>query len=264
MEVITLDEIFRQAQESTIIMNAHKILNGEYPDIYQKNSDFFFLQRLNYLQAQETIIQLWKDRLPKAYGYDPIEDIQILCPSKKSTLGVITLNKLMQEAINPKSKGSKELKNANYTFRIGDKVMQIKNNYDVLWEKNGSKGTGIYNGDIGIIKDIYGDCLEIDFDGRTVIYESELVDQLELAYAVTIHKSQGSDFDVVIMPMLNNFKMLSYRNLLYTGITRAKKLLIVVGSTRELFRMVDNDRQLLRYTCLKDMISYEFENKIDE
>ena len=260
LDVITLDEIFRQAQESAIIVNAHKILSGEYPDILQKDKDFFFLQRLNYVEAQNTIVQLWKDRLPKAYKYNPLEDIQILSPSRKGVLGTINLNKILQEAFNPKNLGSRELKNAIYTFRIGDKVMQIKNNYDITWSKDGKSGVGIYNGDLGIVTDISSEGIEIDFDGREVIYETELIDQLELAYAITIHKSQGSEFNVVIMPMLNNFQKLCYRNLLYTGITRAKQLLIIVGSSKELFKMVDNDRQLLRYTCLKDMIICEFES----
>lgn len=260
LDVITLDEIFRQAQESAIIVNAHKILSGEYPDILQKDKDFFFLQRLNYVEAQNTIVQLWKDRLPKAYKYNPLEDIQILSPSRKGVLGTINLNKILQEAFNPKKMGSRELKNAVYTFRIGDKVMQIKNNYDITWSKDGKSGVGIYNGDLGIVTDISSEGIEIDFDGREVIYETELIDQLELAYAITIHKSQGSEFNVVIMPMLNNFQKLCYRNLLYTGITRAKQLLIIVGSSKELFKMVDNDRQLLRYTCLKDMIICEFES----
>lgn len=260
LDVITLDEIFRQAQESAIIVNAHKILNGEYPNILQKDKDFFFLQRLNYIDAQNTIVQLWKDRLPRAYKYNPLEDIQILSPSRKGVLGTINLNKILQEAFNPKKASSRELKNATYTFRIGDKVMQIKNNYDITWSKDGKSGVGIYNGDLGIVTDISSEGIEIDFDGREVIYETELIDQLELAYAITIHKSQGSEFNVVIMPMLNNFQKLCYRNLLYTGITRAKQLLIIVGSSRELFKMVDNDRQLLRYTCLKDMIICELES----
>lgn len=259
LDVITLDEIFRQAQESAIIMNSHKILHGEYPNILQKDKDFFFLQRLNYVEAQNTIVQLWKDRLPKAYKYNPLEDIQILSPSRKGVLGTINLNKILQEAFNPKKAGSRELKNAIYTFRIGDKVMQIKNNYDITWSKDGKSGVGIYNGDLGIVTDISSEGMEIDFDGREVIYETELIDQLELAYAITIHKSQGSEFNAVVMPMLNNFQKLCYRNLLYTGMTRAKQLLIVVGSSRELFKMVDNDRQLLRYTCLKDMIVFELE-----
>lgn len=258
LDVVVLDEIFRQAQASAIIMNAHKILGGKYPNILQKDSDFFFLQRLAPVSAQDTIIELWKDRLPRAYNYNSIEDIQVLTPSKKGNLGTVNLNKLMQEAINPHIKGKKEIKNLNYTFRTGDKVMQIKNNYNVTWHKDGYSGSGIFNGDIGIIEDISSDTLTINFDGRMVVYESELVDQLELAYSITIHKSQGSEFDVVIMPMLNNFNMLSYRNLLYTGVTRAKKLLVIVGSVKELYKMVDNNRRILRHTCLKDMIINEF------
>lgn len=259
VNTITLNEIFRQAQESKIITNAHKILNGYYPDVKTKNNDFFFLQRLNSEKALETILELWKDRLPKTYKYNPLDDIQILSPSRKGVLGTINLNKMAQDLINPHKKGEKELKNGLYSFRVGDKVMQIKNNYDITWEKDSIHGSGIYNGDMGIITNIGNDTLEIDFDGRLVIYDIELIDQLELAYAITIHKSQGSEFKAVIMPMLNNFYTLSYRSLLYTAVTRAKNLLIVVGSFKELFNMVDNNKSILRYTCLKDMIINEYE-----
>jgi exodeoxyribonuclease V alpha subunit len=183
----------------------------------------------------------------------------VLTPSKKGLLGTVNLNKVMQEAINPHVSGRTELKNENYTFRLGDKVMQIKNNYDIAWEKDGTKGQGVYNGDIGIITFVSKHEIEIDFDGRLVTYDTDFLDQLELAYAITIHKSQGSEFDVVIMPMVQNFKMLSYRNLLYTGVTRAKKLLVMVGSVKELESMVDNDRKVLRHSCLQDMIEEELE-----
>ncbi|MGN1410922.1 MAG: ATP-dependent RecD-like DNA helicase [Oscillospiraceae bacterium] len=259
VDTITLNQIFRQAQESKIITNAHKILNGYYPDIKTKTNDFFFLQRLNNEKALDTILELWKDRLPKTYKYNPLDDIQILSPSRKGVLGTINLNKMAQDLINPHKKGDKELKNALYSFRVGDKVMQIKNNYDITWEKDNTHGSGIYNGDMGIITNISNDTLEINFDGRSVTYDIELIDQLELAYAITIHKSQGSEFKAVIMPMLNNFYTLSYRSLLYTAVTRAKNLLIVVGSFKELFRMVDNNKPILRYTCLKDMIINECE-----
>jgi exodeoxyribonuclease V alpha subunit len=258
LNVVTLTEIFRQAQESAIIMNAHRIIRGEYPDILVKDSDFFFLQRLKVDEAISTILDLWKSRLPKAYGYSSIDNIQVLTPSRKGALGTVSLNKLMQEVINPQVAGRTELKNENYTFRQGDKVMQIRNNYDIEWKKDGVEGKGIYNGDIGIITFISRQSIEIDFDGRVVTYNSDILDQLELAYAITIHKSQGSEFDVVIMPMLQNFKMLSYRNLLYTGVTRAKKLLVMVGSVKELENMVNNDRKVLRNSCLKDMIEFEY------
>ena len=254
VDVVELTEIFRQAQESDIVMNAHNILNGRYPTILKKDKDFFFFQRLNYSVAQSTVIDLWKNRLPKAYNYSPIEDIQVLSPSRKGALGVINLNKAMQEVVNPHLNGDREVKNSIYTFRVGDKVMQIKNNYDIRWTKDGRSGLGIYNGDMGIIEKITSDGLTIDFDGRIVQYDLDTTEQLELAYAVTIHKSQGSEFDVVIIPVLNTFKKLSYRSLLYTAITRAKKLLIIVGSQKELFAMVDNNRTFIRYTNQKDMI----------
>jgi exodeoxyribonuclease V alpha subunit len=254
LDVIELNEVFRQAQKSAIITNAHNVIKGEYPNIYLKDNDFFFLQRLNYKSAQDTIVELWKDRLPKTYDYSPIDDIQVLCPSRKGNLGTVTLNKLMQDAINPKTPHQREVRNEVYTFRVHDKVMQIKNDYSIEWQKGNVRGAGIYNGDMGYIRNVTSSGVSVDFDGRMVNYSTEMLDQLELAYAITIHKSQGSEFEVVVMPMLNNFKMLSYRNLLYTGITRAKRLFIVVGSKNELFAMVDNDRQVLRYSNLRCMI----------
>ena len=176
-------------------------------------------------------------------------------------LGVIELNNALQFAINPPAKGKPDVKGLYYTFRDGDKVMQIKNNYDIVWKKDGESGTGIFNGDIGtIVKVIKNEGhLYIDFDGRVAVYTVEMLDQLELAYAITVHKSQGSEFNAVILPLLGGFEKLYYRNLLYTAVTRAKKMLIIVGSKKVVEAMVANNRRTFRYTCLKDMIVKELE-----
>ena len=256
ISVIELKEIFRQAKSSCIITNAHKIVNGEYPDLTQKNNDFFFFKRNEYEDVLKLIVDLTKTRLPKAYHYSPTDDIQILTPSRKGTLGVIEINKLLQEQINPKSKFKSEAKNMIYTFREGDKVMQTKNNYDIVWHKDDETNTGIYNGDIGKIININKGTMEavIDFDGRKAVYTFEMMSQLELAYAITVHKSQGCEFEAVIMPIMSGFEKLYYRNLLYTAVTRAKKLLILIGSEEKIYNMVDNNRRTLRYTCLPNML----------
>lgn len=259
LPVVQLTEIFRQAQQSCIITNAHKIVNGEYPELFRTDSDFFFMQRLNYETASQTVVELTVKRLPTAYGFSPKDDIQVLCPSRKGALGVVEMNKTLQLAVNPPAEGKLEVKGTLYTFRPDDKVMQVKNNYDIVWKKGGENGTGIFNGDIGIILKIVKaeNRIHIDFDGRVAEYTYDMLDQLELAYAVSVHKSQGSEFNAVIIPLLGGFEKLYYRNLLYTAVTRAKKLLIIVGSVRAVEKMVDNNRRTLRYSCLKDMLEKE-------
>ena len=259
LSVVQLTEIFRQAQQSCIITNAHKIVNGDNPDLTRTDNDFFFMQRLDVQIASETVVDLCVQRLPNAYGYSSIEDIQVLCPSRKGSLGVVEINKALQFAINPPEKKKSEIKGIYYTFRDNDKVMQIKNNYDIVWKKDGESGTGIFNGDIGNIVKISKNegRIVIDFEGRIAEYTSEMLEQLELAYAITVHKSQGSEFNVVILPLLGGFEKLYYRNLLYTAVTRAKKMLIIVGSKNVVERMVANNRRTLRYSCLKDMIDKE-------
>ena len=259
LSVIQLTEIFRQAQQSAIITNAHKIVNGENPDLTRVDSDFFFLKSLDVQSAAETVVGLCSQRLPKAYNYSPTDDIQILCPSRKGGLGVVEMNNALQFAINPPERKKSEIRGIYYSFRDNDKVMQIKNNYDIIWKKDGESGTGIFNGDIGTIVKIYKNegRIVINFEGRIVEYNSEMLDQLELAYAITVHKSQGSEFNAVILPLLGGFDKLYYRNLLYTAVTRAKKLLIIVGAKDIVESMVANNRRTLRYSCLKDMIDKE-------
>lgn len=254
--VVALKEIFRQAQKSSIITNAHKIIRGEYPDLTQKKSDCFFFQRLKPEAATTLLLDLVKERLPKAYGYAPAEDIQVITPSRKGIMGVVELNQRLQEILNPPSKALPEVKSVLYTFREGDKVMQIKNNYDIVWHKDGENGTGIFNGDIGYLRAVNRQNQEVvaDFDGRHATYSFDQLDQLELAYAVTVHKSQGSEFQAVVMPLLGGFPKLYYRNLLYTAVTRARRLLILIGSKNVIYQMVDNNRRMYRYTCLREML----------
>lgn len=259
LTVVALNEIFRQAQQSLIVTNAHKIVNGEEPDLARKDSDFFFMQRLSTEDAVLTVTELCVDRLPGAYNFSPLEDIQVLCPSRKGVLGTVEMNKVLQRRLNPPKKESAEIKGRLYTFRDGDKVMQTKNNYDIVWEKDGEKGTGIFNGDIGTIVKVKKaeNAVVIDFEGRIAEYDPEMTEQIELAYAITVHKSQGSEFNAVILPLLGGFEKLYFRNLLYTAVTRARKLLIIVGSKTAVIRMVNNNRRTLRYTCLKAMIEEE-------
>ncbi|MFR0880898.1 MAG: ATP-dependent RecD-like DNA helicase, partial [Oscillospiraceae bacterium] len=237
----------------------HKIVSGQMPDLTQKNNDFFFFKRSQPDMAISLLVDLVKTRLPKAYGYSPTDDIQVISPSRKGTTGVIELNKALQEQLNPKNKLKQEVKSAVYTFREGDKIMQTKNNYDIVWSKDGEQGAGIYNGDIGKILSISKQRMEVvvSFDGRTAVYTFDMINQLELAYAVTVHKSQGSEFEAVIMPILGGFEKLYYRNLLYTAVTRAKKLLIIIGSEEVIARMVANNKRTNRYTCLTAMLRDE-------
>ncbi len=261
LTVVALTEIFRQARQSLIVTNAHRIVKGEMPELTRTDSDFFCMKRLKTDEAAETVADLCAARLPAAYGYSSIEDIQVLCPSRKGILGTAELNSRLQQRINPPEKSKHELKGPVCIFREGDKVMQTRNNYDIVWEKSGESGTGIFNGDIGIIISVKpaARTLVIDFEGRTAEYTSEMTDQIELAYAITVHKSQGSEFPAVVIPLLGGFDKLCYRNLLYTAVTRAKKLLIIVGSKDIVTKMVENNRRTNRYTCLKEMIINEAE-----
>ena len=253
---VELKEIFRQAAESLIVTNAHSIVKGEMPELDDRKKDFFFMQSDSDEDTARIVIGLAKTRLPKSYGYSPIDDIQILSPTKMSTAGTKELNRSLQLALNPPSSMKKELRFFDVVFRTGDKVMQIKNDYDVLWQKGAEKGTGIFNGDIGIVMnvDTKNSVLTIDFDGRVAIYTTEMLNKLEHAYAITIHKSQGSEYKAVVMPLTMFAPQLLYRNLLYTGVTRAKEILIIVGSRAAVSAMVENDRKTLRYSCIKALL----------
>ncbi len=253
LPVVELKEIFRQAMNSNIVRNAHAIVNGEQIETDYKDGDFFFMHRHFPLDAVRTVKDLCIKRLPDAYGFDSATQIQVLCPSKKGDTGTINLNQVLQEAMNPSEKGKAEYNTGYRVFREGDKVMQTKNNYNIHWESQEDEGDGIFNGDIGFIEiiDIARDAIVIDFSGKRATYSKEQLSEIELAYAVTVHKSQGSEFDAVIIPMISVNNKLCYRNLLYTAVTRAKKLLILVGTTGCLNSMIENNKTQLRYSALK-------------
>lgn len=254
LPVVRLTEIFRQAQQSLIITNAHRIVRGELPVLNATDKDFFFLQRNHKSDITETLLDLCQNRLPKAYGYSPFDSIQILCPSKKGELGTAELNLRLQEALNPSAPNKSEATVGSKTFRVGDKVMQTKNNYDIRWERDdGEIGEGIFNGDIGIIKaiDRKSKRIWVRFFDKTAAVSFENANELEFAYAITVHKSQGNEFDCVLIPMFPGPRPLYYRNLLYTAVTRAKKTLILVGNPYTVEQMVNNNRQTKRYSGLK-------------
>ena len=254
---ICLKKVFRQAGESKIVRNAHAVINGEDADFSGKDSDCFFLKKSDRGEVCRTVLELVTERLPKAYGFHPTKDIQILCPSKMLETGSIHFNELLQEALNPPTGSKAEFHFKGFSLREGDKVMQIKNNYDLPFRKdNGEEGTGVFNGDVGWAVDLdkRGGILKVRYDDRVATYCSEDLSQLELAYAVTVHKSQGSEYDCVILPLLDIPTKLQYRNLLYTAVTRAKKLLIVVGEEEVWRRMAANDKKTLRYTLLREFL----------
>ena len=253
---VRLTEIFRQAQESLIVTNAHAINEGELPNLTVKNNDFFFLPRRYDREIADTVVELCETRLPRAYGKATEGGIQIITPSRKGEAGTENLNRRLQAALNPPAKGKRELKYRETVFRVGDRVMQTKNNYDIAWESgNGvdqTAGSGVFNGDIGTV--IFIDTTEgemvVSFDDKEATYTGEMLDELEHAWAVTVHKSQGSEYPFVIIPCYNAPPLLLTRNLLYTAVTRARRMVILVGREDIIRTMVDNNRQTLRYTGL--------------
>lgn len=256
--VVCLDEIFRQAKESLIITNAHDINNGNMPVLDKKDGDFFFLESDNETVCANTVVSLIETRLPRAYGVSSINDIQILSPTKKGTLGTANLNYILQNRLNPANGKKKEYSHGSNIFREGDKVMQVKNNYDIEWNDTETyeDGNGIFNGDVGVIEKIYPSdgYMTVIFDKRRCDYDFSFLDDLSPAYAITVHKSQGSEYPFVIIPLANATKMLLTRNLLYTAVTRAKRMVILVGSRKIVASMVENNTHARRYTCLKNML----------
>lgn len=250
---VELTHIFRQAQESLIVTNAHAVNHGEYMNLESKSGDFFFLPRQEDAQTAATIAELCKKRLPKSYGLTVFDGIQVITPSRKGNAGTEMLNSALQSVINPPARGKAEKKVRDFTLREGDKVMQIKNNYDIEWNKNGTQGFGIFNGDIGVIKkiDLSEELITVDFEDKICEYDYTMLDELELAYAITVHKSQGSEYPIVIMPLYRYTPKLLTRNLLYTAITRAQSIVILVGNGEVAKAMVDNNRQTKRYTGLR-------------
>ena len=251
---VRLTEIFRQADNSLIVRNAHRINKGEYPDMNSNTADFFRLRRLEAASAVETITELCSVRLPSRMHIPP-EEIQVLSPTRRGEMGTIHLNQELQKALNPAAEDKAEKLFGEVIFRTGDRVMQIRNNYDILWHDSSytSSGNGIYNGDIGYITkiDIPNEVLEIDFEGKITTYSFANLNELEHAWAVTVHKSQGCEFKAVIFALSASSKMLLTRSILYTGVTRAKELLILVGDENTVRTMTDNEKQSARFTFLK-------------
>ena len=259
LPVVELTEVFRQAQMSLIVTNAHRVVAGEMPELDRTDRDFFHMERNSARKTAEDIVGLYTTRLPAAYGYNPVEDIEILCPSRKGECGTVNLNRILQEAVNPPMRGKSEIRLQTRTFREGDKVMQVKNNYNIEWTREGEEGSGIFNGDVGIIRaiDRASGQIKINFEGRIVTIPSDNLGDIELAYAVTVHKSQGSEFQAVIMPIIDVPPQLCYRNLFYTAITRARSKMITIGRKAQIAQMVENDRKFRRYSALRDFLLME-------
>lgn len=260
IKVVRLTEIFRQARESMIVVNAHRINKGGYPVFNTAQGDFFLSRNSSGEDILKNIISLCAERLPKHKGYDPMIDIQVLSPTRKGLIGVGNLNNQLQKVLNPQANRKRHKKLGEISFIEGDKVMQVKNNYDLVWKRltnTGEMGFGVFNGDIGRITDIDEDAgvLRVTYDDKEVEYGVDLLDELELAYAVTVHKSQGSEFPVVIMPVFGGLPMLTTRNLLYTAITRAKEMVVLVGREDDVRAMVDNYREVKRYSGLLDKLT---------
>lgn len=253
VKTICLTEIFRQAQQSLIVMNAHAVNRGELPVLTVKDRDFFFMKRRTAESVVQTIADLCARRLPENMGIRP-EDIQVISPTRKGETGTVNLNRVLQAALNPPQPSKKEKYCGEICFREGDRVMQIRNNYDILWKRpDGGSGTGIFNGDIGIICriDPYEDQVHIRFDDRDAVYDSDMLPELELAYAITAHKSQGSEYKAVIFAVFGGAPLLLTRGVLYTAITRARELLILVGNEEVVAQMTYNNRRDKRYSGLR-------------
>ena len=255
LPTLRLTEIFRQAAASAIIRGARAVDQGDCPVLVNDPAgDFFFLRRLDPAAAVETIVSLCQTRLPQNMGISP-DQIQVLSPTRKGTAGTAALNRALQEAVNPPAPDKQEKSFGTVLFREGDRVMQVKNNYDILWREDGgaASGMGVFNGDIGRIQSIdpRGECITVDFEGRIVEYSPDMLGELEPAYAVTVHKAQGSEYRAVILAALDGAPMLLTRGVLYTAMTRAKELLILVGDDQVVARMAANDRQQRRYSGLR-------------
>lgn len=256
---VHLTEIFRQKADSRIVRNAHMIDRGEHPDFNENSGDFFRLRRMQGGSCVDTIVELCKKRLPENMKI-PSNQIQVLSPSRKGETGTVNLNKCLQAALNPPDEGKKEKLFGETVFRVGDRVIQIKNNYDIAWkDKLGKSGMGIYNGDIGTIVEIdtVSEYLKVDYDDRTALYGFEMLNELEHAWALTVHKSQGSEYRAVILSLNPVAQLLLTRSVLYTAVTRARELLIMVGDDNVAHRMIDNHKQSRRYSALRIRLADE-------
>ena len=250
---VSLTQVFRQAEQSAIIRNAHAVNLGQPPQLDSNQGDFFFLCRRSPDRLVQTVVELCRDRLPRNMNI-PAEQIQVLSPTRKGACGTVSLNRALQAALNPPSPQKRQKQWGDVTFRVGDRVMQTKNNYDVLWEKDdGTAGSGIFNGDVGVIQDIdsSGELIVLRFDDRTATYTADLLSQLDMAYAITVHKSQGSEYPAVILVSAPAAPSLMVRGVLYTAITRARRMLIMVGDDTVPAKMAANDRQQRRYSGLR-------------
>ena len=252
--MVRLTEIFRQAARSAIVMNAHGVNQGRLPDLHNQSSDFFFLRRKDPVRAADTIVELISQRLPRNMGIPP-EQIQVLSPTRKTVAGTAALNRAIQAALNPPAPGKGERRFGESVFRAGDRVMQVRNNYDLMWRDRDSltSGMGIFNGDIGQILavDNRNELITVDFEGRIVEYSPDMLGELEPAYAITVHKAQGSEYRAVILSVCKGSPMLLTRGVLYTAITRARELLILVGDEEAVAQMTANNRQQRRYSGLR-------------
>ena len=250
---VSLTQVFRQAEQSAIIRNAHAVDQGQPPRLDNGQGDFFFLRRRSPDALVQTVVELCRDRLPNNMGI-PADQIQVLSATRKGACGTVALNRALQAALNPPDRSKRQKQWGDMTFRVGDRVMQTRNNYDVLWEKeDGSAGSGIFNGDVGVIQDIdpSGELITLRFDDRTAVYTADLLSQLDMAYAITVHKSQGSEYPAVLLASAPAAPSLMVRGVLYTAITRARKLLILVGDDTVPARMAANDKQQRRYSGLR-------------
>ena len=253
IETVFLREVFRQAEQSAIIRNAHRVNLGQSPELSGNQGDFFFLCRRDAQRAVSTVLELCRTRLPDNM-HIPAEQIQVLTPTRKGPCGTVNLNRLLQDALNPKAPGKRELTWGERVFRVGDRIMQTRNDYDVMWEKDdGTVGTGLFNGDVGRIADIDagGEWLALDFDGRKALYSVEMLSEIDLAYAQTVHKAQGSEYRCVVLAAMPAAPGLMVRGVLYTALTRARELLVIVGDDAAIRSMAANDKQQKRYSGLK-------------
>ncbi|MBQ4087012.1 MAG: ATP-dependent RecD-like DNA helicase [Clostridia bacterium] len=257
--VVCLNTVFRQAEESMIVVNAHRINTGEYPILNRKGKDFFFVEAEDTGKIAALLPDLVTRRLPEAYRLDPMTDIQVITPMKKTQVGVFSLNAMLQSLLNPPEKGKNQKEFQNRILREGDKVMQVKNNYDLRWTKeDGDEGYGVYNGDMGRILSVKNTTVEILYDdGKLVRYESAQLEEIDHAYAITVHKSQGSEFKTVVIPVFRGTEKLFTRNLLYTAVTRAKEMVVLVGQRSALKMMVDNDYEAKRFSGLAHLLEQE-------
>ena len=249
---VALTEVFRQAESSLIVTNAHAVNRGEMPYLDAKDKDFFYLSRGSDREIAATVAELCLTRLPRTYGASIVSNIQVISPSRKGEAGTENLNRVLQAALNPPRPGKQEYRVRDSVLREGDRVMQIRNNYDLVWERGSETGCGVFNGDVGVIEEISEEnrSVSVLFEDRLVTYDFTGLDELDLAYAVTVHKSQGSEYPVVILPLYAAPPMLQTRNLFYTAITRAQRMVILVGRRDIAARMVENNRESMRYTGL--------------